>query len=115
MNVTCKLIRTCGINSKLARPSGVLMPATFQEVLVFVTGSTPQIITETIQALICQQPPLIPDRICIITTAPSKLLVQKKLVEEGILAALCREYGIPTLELHDADYLVLRDVNGQEI
>lgn len=91
------------------------MPPTFHEVLVFVTGSTPQIITETIQALICQQPPVIPDSIRIITTAPGKLLVQKKLVEEGILEALCREYGIPPLELHDADFLVLRDQHGREI
>ena len=91
------------------------MPPTFLEVLVFVTGSTPQIITETIQALICQQPPVIPDSIRIITTAPSKQLVHKKLVEEGILTALCREYEIPAIELRDEDFLVLKDQNGQEI
>lgn len=111
----CKHIRSCGIKPKSAETSGELMPPTFLEVLVFVTGSTPQIITETIQALICQQPPILPDRIRIITTAPSKLLIQKKLMEEGVLAALCREYDIPTLALHDDDFLVLRDATGQEI
>jgi len=87
----------------------------FCEILVFVAGSTPQIITESIQALVCQQPPIIPDRIRIITTGPGKRLVQKKLVDEGILSALCREYEIPLLELHDHDFMVLHDQHGCEI
>jgi CRISPR-associated protein Csx14 len=90
-------------------------PTQFREILVLVAGSTPQIITETIQALVCQQPPVIPDSIRIITTGPNKLLVQKKLVHDGILSALCREYEIPNLRLHDDDFLVLRDQHGHEI
>jgi len=92
------------------------MPITpFREILVFVAGSTPQVITETIQALVCQQPPIIPDRIHIITTAASKKLITVKLTDDGILAALCMEYEIPTLELHDDDFLVLIDRKGSEI
>lgn len=90
-------------------------PTQFREILVLVLGSTPQIITETIQALACQQPPIIPDRICIITTAHGKHLVQKKLVQDGILSALCREYEIQNLEIIDDDFLVLRDPQGREI
>ena len=87
----------------------------FREILVFVSGSTPQIITESIQALVCQQPPIIPDRIRIITTGPGKLLTQQKLVHDGILSALCLEYDIPLIELNDHDFLVLRDQHGNEI
>ena len=89
--------------------------AQFNEVLVFVTGSTPQIITETIQALISQQPPVIPDRIRIITTLPGRQLVMEKLVRDGILARLCAEYGIPELTLHDDDFLMVRDHEGNEV
>jgi len=90
-------------------------PTLFREVLVLVAGSTPQIITETIQALVCQDPQIIPDCIRIITTGPGKRLVQQKLVEDGILPALCREYDIPNLELNEGDFLVLRDQQGREI
>jgi len=87
----------------------------FREILVFVASFTPQIITESIQALVCQQPPIIPDHIRIITTGPGKQTIQKKLVEGGILTALCREYNIPPLKLHDDNFLVLRDQHGGEI
>ena len=87
----------------------------FEEVLVFVAGSTPQIITETIQALVSQQPPVIPERIRIITTLPGRKLVLEKLMHDGILAKLCREYDIPELTIRDDDFLVLRDREGNEV
>lgn len=89
--------------------------AQFNEVLVFVSGSTPQIITETIQALVSRQPPVIPGRIRIITTLPGRQLVMEKLVRDGILARLCAEYGIPELKLCDSDFLILRNHAGDEL
>jgi len=90
-------------------------PTSFREILVFVAGSTPQIITETIQALVCQTPPIIPDCIRIITAAPGKQLILDKLVTGGILPALCREYEIPDIRLEEDNFLVLRDHQGREI
>jgi len=87
----------------------------FREILVFVSGSTPQIITETIQALVCQQPSIVPDSIRIITTGPGKQLIQEKLVKSGILAKLCQEYGIPALKLDEDSFFVLRGHDGHEI
>ena len=87
----------------------------FNEVLVFVAGSTPQIITETIQALICQKPPITPHSVRIITTVTGKRLVEKALIDEHILAELCQEYDIPLIKLNDADFLLLRDQYGNEI
>lgn len=69
-------------------------PTLFREILVLVAGSTPQIITETIQALVCQTPPIIPDCIRIITTAPGKHLILDKLVTGGI-DTLFRVTGLP--------------------
>lgn len=116
MKASCNFNGIRGIKPNLAIYPGELMPITpFREILVFVAGSTPQVITETIQALVCQQPPIIPDRIHIVTTAANKKLITTKLTDDGILADLCREYEMPELELHDDDFLVLRDRQGYEI
>ena len=116
MKASCNFNGIRGIKPNLAIYPGELMPITpFREILVFVAGSTPQVITETIQALVCQQPPIIPDRIHIVTTAANKKLITTKLTDDGILADLCREYEMPELELHEDDFLVLRDRQGYEI
>ena len=76
--------------------TGVIMSSvkSFREALIFVAGATPQIITETIYALAMQNPPVYVDELCIITHSYGKKLIQQKLVNEGILQQLCREYGI---------------------
>lgn len=90
-------------------------PKQFREILVFVAGSTPQIITETIQALITQSPAIIPDRICIITTGPSKRLIHDSLIVKGRLAALCAEYEVQKLTINDNDFMVILDTEGREV
>jgi CRISPR-associated protein Csx14 len=116
MKASCNFNSIRGINPNRALHPGELMPITpFREILVFVAGSTPQVITETIQALVCQQPPIIPDRVHIVTTAANKKLIITKLTDAGILGDLCLEYEIPELELHDDNFLILRDRQGYEI
>jgi len=87
----------------------------FNEVFVFVAGSTPQIISETIYALANQSPPVYPDRIFIITTAPGKRRALQTLVDGGILARLCAEFDIPAVTLSNESFLVLKDGNGLEL
>jgi len=87
----------------------------FREVLIFVAGATPQIITETIYALAMQNPPVYADELCIITHSYGKKLIQQKLVNEGILQQLCREYGIPQLTITDNTFLVIADQSGKEL
>jgi CRISPR-associated protein (TIGR02584 family) len=48
-----------------------------KEVLIFVAGTTSQIITETIYALIHQKPPVYPDEIHVITTTHGKRLIKE--------------------------------------
>lgn len=56
----------------------------FKEVFIFVAGTTPQIITETIYALIQQDPPVYPDEIHVITTTHGKNSLRKiLLIQEG--------------------------------
>lgn len=87
----------------------------FREVLIFVAGSTPQIITETIYALACQSPPIYPQEIHIITTTHGKERIIQKLVNEGILAQLCQEYSIPAPAFSDSSVIVLKNATGEEL
>lgn len=93
------------------------MPSTkpFREVLIFVAGATPQIITETIYALAMQSPPIHADELHIITHSRGKQLIMQKLGAEGVLQRLCREYGIPRLSLTDVNFLVITGQDGNEL
>lgn len=90
-------------------------PKQFREVLIFVAGATPQIITETIYALAMQKPPIHADELHIITHSQGKQLIMQKLGKDGVLQQLCTEYGIPRLSLSDANFLVITDQDGNEL
>lgn len=51
-----------------------------KEVLIAVTGLTPQVIAETIYALSQKKIPVIIDEICIITTAIGKKIIEDTLI-----------------------------------
>lgn len=90
-------------------------PMQFREILVCVSGATPQVITETIQALAVRDVPVHLDEIRIITTAPGKKLIQHHLLEKGVLQQLCTEYVLPPLCLNDEYFTVIRDNFGNEL
>lgn len=90
-------------------------PKPFCEVLIFVAGATPQIITETIYALAMQNPPVYADELHIITHSRGKQLILKTLVKDGILKQLCSEYGLPPLTLKSDNFLVITDEKGCEL
>jgi len=90
-------------------------PKQFREILIFVAGATPQIITETIYALAMQTPPVYADELHIITHSQGKQLIMQKLVKDGVLQQLCKEYGLPRLSLSDANFLVITDQVGNEL
>jgi len=87
----------------------------FREVLVFVAGATPQIITETIYALAMQNPPIYGDELHIITHSRGKQIIMQKLGADGVLQRLCKEYNIPRLSLSDANFLVIIGQDGKEL
>jgi len=91
------------------------MRGSFREILILVAGATPQVVTETIYALAMQDPPVHPDEIHIITTAPGRRRIEQTLVEGGILERLCAEYDLPPLRLGDDAFIVLRDAGGAEL
>jgi len=88
---------------------------TFKEVLIFVAGTTPQIITETIYALSQKDIPVYPDEIFIITTSTGRRRIENTLLRQGILRKLIREYNLPDIDLTEDSFLVVRNREGKEI
>lgn len=85
-----------------------------RNLLVFVSGSTPQIITETIWALINQKDKIIPDEILIITTSSGKNIIKEQLIDNGLFRKFTEEFGLKDLHLTEANIHVLRE-RGMEI
>jgi CRISPR-associated protein (TIGR02584 family) len=75
----------------------------WREVVLFVAGTTPQIITETLWALRQETPEFSPAAIHVITTLQGRAVTQRRLLNEKRLALLCHDLGIPNppaLEFH---------------
>lgn len=72
-----------------------------RRILLFVAANSPQIITETLYALACQQPkPWIPTEIHIITTTKGANIINTQLsAPHHRLAQLCHDYQLPDLSL----------------
>jgi len=66
----------------------------FRETLIFVAGTTPQIITETIYALIHQSPPVYPDEIYILTTQTGERIIKQDLINSGVFKQFCKEFRL---------------------
>ncbi|HOV89758.1 MAG TPA: CRISPR-associated ring nuclease Csm6 [Syntrophorhabdaceae bacterium] len=87
----------------------------FREILIAVTGLTPQVITETIYALSQKKPPVIIDEICIITTTAGKKIIEDALVKKGILNQLISEYNLKSIEITERSFIIGKDNNRTEI
>lgn len=96
-------------------------------VLLITTGSSPQVVTETVYALATASPPWIPERIVLATTADAarqfregrhngdgKAILAPLLGKDGKLAALAKALGID-LGMEQVDVLVPRDADGLEV
>lgn len=86
-----------------------------KEVLIFVAGATPQVITETIYALATSSPPVCPDTVVVITTVAGRTRVVQSLIAEGRLARLCKDYAIPSFPFDEQSIHVPLGADGQEI
>ncbi len=87
----------------------------FREVLIFVAGTTPQIITETIYGLIHQKPPVYPDEIHIITTTHGKNLIEENLIKVGRFKQFCKEFNLKDDILNKDSIVVVKDGKGDEL
>lgn len=84
----------------------------YKEIFIFIVGSTPQVITETICALALKKPPVYPSEIYVITTSRGRELAEKALIEGGILKRLSEDYGIPAIPLSGDSFVIPKDNSG---
>lgn len=88
---------------------------TFREIVVFVIGSTPQIITETIYALSQEDPPVQPDEVYVITTSHGRKKIENGLLKDGLIGDLFQEYDLRPVELTNSSFILISDDRGKEI
>ena len=91
-----------------------------RNILFLVTGMTPQIITETIWALACDEnldDTWVPDEVHVLSTQDGLNQIRKRLFEDGVFEQFKRDYPIleqvdfdPTTHLH-----VITDQNGKPL
>ena len=91
-----------------------------RNILFLVTGMTPQIITETIWALACDQDSTdtwVPDEVHVLSTQDGLNQIRKRLFEDGVFAQFKRDYPILEQTKFDpANHLhVITDQNGKPL
>ncbi len=86
-----------------------------REILIFVAGATPQIITETIYALAHLNPPVYPDEVYIITTTKGKKIIEDTIIKRGILNEMAGEFNIPAITINEDSFVVIKDAYGNEL
>ncbi len=91
-----------------------------RNILFLVTGMTPQIITETIWALACDENTTetwVPDEVHVLSTQDGLNQIRKRLFEDGVFAQFKRDY--PSLEQMSFDPTnhlhVITDQNGKPL
>ena len=84
----------------------------YKEIFIFIAGSTPQVITETIYALAVRKPPVYSDEIYIITTCMGKAKAEDLLIRKDILKKLAEEYGLPPVTLKESSFIIPSGCSG---
>ncbi len=85
-----------------------------KNILLAVTGASPQVITETLYALHIEGKTF-PSEMYVITTVSTKDMLVEGLFDNGHLAALQQEYGIPNLKFDESNIWLIEDDKGQPI
>ncbi|RMX01960.1 TIGR02584 family CRISPR-associated protein [Allofranklinella schreckenbergeri] len=85
-----------------------------KHVLLATTGSSPQVVTETLYA-IAHERRAWPDEICLITTRLGKTKAQQGLIEQGHLQRLCRQLQRPLPAFDESHILVVPNALGEPV
>ena len=83
-----------------------------KNIFIFIAGSTPQVITETVYSLAVKKPPVYPDEIYIITTEKGMRIVNDALIKKGLLQKLIDEYRLPAITLQEDSFVIPKDASG---
>lgn len=87
----------------------------YKEIFIFIVGSTPQVITETICNLATGNLPVYPDELCIITTTKGREIAEAAFFKQGILKQLLAEYDLSAYFLNSISFIIPKDRAGVEL
>lgn len=85
-----------------------------KNILLAITGASPQVVTETLYALHTEGKTF-PDEMYIITTVGSKKMLCEGFFDNGHLAALKKEYNMPDLKFDESHIWLIEDDQGNAI
>jgi len=83
-------------------------------ILLAVTGASPQVLTETIYGLHIAGKP-IPDEIFVITTQSTKNMLIEGCFEQGHFYSLLKEYDLPKIQFSEENIWLIEDDKGKPI
>lgn len=85
-----------------------------KNILLAITGASPQVVTETLYALHIEGKSF-PDEMIIITTLGAKKMLCEGFFDNGHLAALQKEYNLPDFTFSEANIWLIEDDNGNPL
>lgn len=85
-----------------------------KNILIAVTGASPQVLTETIYALHTQGKPM-PETVYVITTEDSKQTLENGLFVQGYWDKLITDYQLSPITFHSDNIWVISDDNGNAL
>lgn len=87
-----------------------------REILIFVAGTTPQIITETLYGLmVAKENPVVPDEIYVLTTEIGKHRSCEELIRKGRLKTFVKEFNLPPIPFTEESIIVMRDLKSKPL
>lgn len=90
---------------------------TRRRILLCATGLSPQVVTETVYALVQQGPQHIPHEIHLVSTRGGIQQARLSLLSEepGWFRRLCRDFDLPPIRFDAGTLHVIKDASGQEL
>ncbi|MBA6356485.1 CRISPR-associated ring nuclease Csm6 [Colwellia sp. BRX8-3] len=85
-----------------------------KNILLAITGASPQVVTETLYALHTEGKTF-PDEMFVITTTSTKAMLMEGLFDNGHLAGLQQEHGLPDFKFDESHIWLIEDEDGNPI
>ncbi|NIY88115.1 CRISPR-associated ring nuclease Csm6 [Vibrio campbellii] len=85
-----------------------------KQILIAVTGASPQVLTETVYALHKQGSPM-PEEVFVLTTANSKQTLEKGLFVDGHWQQLFYDYQLPMIRFDSENIWLIEDEHGNAL
>ncbi|WP_448216485.1 CRISPR-associated ring nuclease Csm6 [Endozoicomonas sp. 2B-B] len=92
-------------------------PTAYRNILFVASGMSPQILTETLYALVVQDTPFIPDEIHLVTTLEGREKAQAGLLNsgQGQFYQFCQDYGFSPNAFSEGNIHVICDAQGNAL